>query len=35
MQRTLNDWYANMGQLIQEFEDKYDPVDKRALDETF
>ena len=24
MQRTLNDWYAQMGQLIQEFEDKYE-----------
>ena len=24
MQRMLNDWYAKMGQLIQEFEDKYD-----------
>ena len=35
MQRTLNDWYAYMGQLIQEFEDKYDPVDKRTPDETF
>ncbi|MGQ4555414.1 helix-turn-helix domain-containing protein [Halobellus sp. GM3] len=23
MQRMLNDWYAKMGQLIQEFEDKY------------
>ena len=23
MQRTLNDWYAKMGQLIGEFEDKY------------
>jgi predicted transcriptional regulator len=23
MQRTLNDWYAKMGQLIQEFETKY------------
>jgi predicted transcriptional regulator len=23
MQRLLNDWYAKMGQLIQEFEDKY------------
>ena len=23
MQRTLNDWYAKMGQLISEFEDKY------------
>jgi predicted transcriptional regulator len=23
MQRMLNDWYAQMGQLIQEFEDKY------------
>ncbi|MCU4925926.1 BlaI/MecI/CopY family transcriptional regulator [Halobacteria archaeon AArc-dxtr1] len=27
MQRRLNDWYAKMGQLIQEFEDKYDHVD--------
>lgn len=26
MQRILNDWYAKMGQLIQEFEDKYAPV---------
>jgi len=24
MQRTLNDWYAKMGQLIQEFEDTYE-----------
>jgi predicted transcriptional regulator len=24
MQRLLNDWYAKMGQLIQEFRDKYD-----------
>lgn len=24
MQRMLNDWYAMMGQLIQEFETKYD-----------
>ena len=24
MQRKLNDWYAKMGQLIQEFEDKYE-----------
>ena len=24
MQRILNDWYAKMGQLIQEFERKYD-----------
>jgi predicted transcriptional regulator len=24
MQRTLNDWYAKMGQLIQEFRTKYD-----------
>ncbi|WP_458187269.1 helix-turn-helix domain-containing protein [Haladaptatus sp. NG-WS-4] len=23
MQRMLNEWYAKMGQLIQEFEDKY------------
>jgi predicted transcriptional regulator len=27
MQRMLNDWYAKMGQLIQEFEDKYEGVD--------
>jgi predicted transcriptional regulator len=26
MQRMLNDWYAKMGQLIQEFEDKYEHV---------
>ncbi len=24
MQRILNDWYAKMGQLIQQFENKYD-----------
>lgn len=24
MQRTLNDWYAMIGQLIREFEDKYE-----------
>jgi predicted transcriptional regulator len=24
MQRTLNEWYAQMGQLIQEFRDKYE-----------
>ncbi|QGN06997.1 transcriptional regulator [Halorhabdus sp. CBA1104] len=24
MQRTLNDWYAKMGQLIGEFREKYD-----------
>jgi predicted transcriptional regulator len=27
MQRLLNDWYAKMGQLIQEFEDKYDTTE--------
>jgi predicted transcriptional regulator len=27
MQRLLNDWYAKMGQLIQEFEDKYERAD--------
>ena len=27
MQRMLNDWYAKMGQLIQEFEDKYAETD--------
>ena len=26
MQRRLNEWYAKMGQLIQEFEDKYEHV---------
>ncbi|MGM0592334.1 MAG: helix-turn-helix domain-containing protein [Halobacteriota archaeon] len=30
MQRLLNDWYAKMGQLIQEFEDKYDQSDAIA-----
>lgn len=30
MQRMLNDWYAKLGQLVQEFEDKYDQkVDQR------
>ncbi|CQH56496.1 TrmB family transcription regulator [Halobacterium hubeiense] len=27
MQRMLNDWYAKMGQLIQEFETKYEQAD--------
>jgi predicted transcriptional regulator len=27
MQRFLNDWYAKMGQLIQEFEEKYEQND--------
>ena len=27
MQRMLNDWYAKMGQLIQEFENKYEQAD--------
>ncbi|USZ71799.1 helix-turn-helix domain-containing protein [Natronosalvus halobius] len=30
MQRLLNDWYAKMGQLIQEFEDKYEQVEATA-----
>ena len=30
MQRMLNDWYAKMGQLIQEFENKYDQADATA-----
>ncbi|WP_254764363.1 helix-turn-helix domain-containing protein [Natrinema marinum] len=30
MQRMLNDWYAKMGQLIQEFEDKYEQPDESA-----
>jgi len=28
MQRLLNDWYAKMGQLIQEFRDKYGDVEQ-------
>jgi predicted transcriptional regulator len=27
MQRMLNEWYAKMGQLIQEFRDKYSEAD--------
>ncbi|WP_121745021.1 helix-turn-helix domain-containing protein [Natronorubrum halophilum] len=30
MQRLLNDWYAKMGQLIHEFEDKYERADDGA-----
>jgi predicted transcriptional regulator len=30
MQRMLNDWYAKMGQLIREFETKYDDADATA-----
>ncbi len=30
MQRMLNDWYAKMGQLIQEFETKYDEAEPAA-----
>lgn len=30
MQRMLNDWYAMMGQLIQEFEDKYERSETTA-----
>ena len=30
MQRMLNDWYAKMGQLIQEFEDKYEQPEASA-----
>ena len=30
MQRLLNDWYAKMGQLIQEFETKYEDNDVAA-----
>jgi len=30
MQRILNDWYAKMGQLIQEFEEKYDQSETAA-----
>ncbi|SDX07125.1 Predicted transcriptional regulator [Haloarcula vallismortis] len=30
MQRMLNDWYAKMGQLIQEFENKYEQAESSA-----
>ncbi|EMA49967.1 helix-turn-helix domain-containing protein [Halococcus thailandensis] len=30
MQRMLNDWYAQMGQLIGEFREKYDVADAEA-----
>ncbi|MFC6988936.1 helix-turn-helix domain-containing protein [Haloplanus sp. GCM10025708] len=30
MQRLLNEWYAKMGQLIQEFRNKYDEADAVA-----
>ncbi|MFW5965038.1 MAG: helix-turn-helix domain-containing protein [Natronomonas sp.] len=30
MQRMLNDWYAKMGQLIQEFENKYEQGEMAA-----
>jgi len=30
MQRMLNDWYAKMGQLIREFETKYDQTEATA-----
>ena len=29
MQRMLNEWYAKMGQLIQEYRDKYETVDQQ------
>ena len=31
MQRMLNDWYAKMGQLIGEFEEKYDRPEQVAV----
>ncbi|GAA0240569.1 helix-turn-helix domain-containing protein [Haladaptatus pallidirubidus] len=31
MQRMLNDWYAKMGQLVQEFEDKYNQSQQVAV----
>ncbi|MFC6615427.1 helix-turn-helix domain-containing protein [Halopenitus salinus] len=34
MQRMLNDWYAKMGQLIQEFETKYEDADAPATAES-
>jgi len=32
MQRMLNDWYAKMGQLIREFEEKYERVDATPVE---
>ncbi|WP_096591499.1 helix-turn-helix domain-containing protein [Halorubrum ezzemoulense] len=32
MQRMLNDWYAKMGQLIGEFEEKYDEPGRAAVE---
>ncbi|MDB2224078.1 helix-turn-helix domain-containing protein [Halorubrum ezzemoulense] len=32
MQRMLNDWYAKMGQLIGEFEEKYDEPERVAVE---
>ncbi|WP_459823559.1 helix-turn-helix domain-containing protein [Halorubrum luteum] len=32
MQRMLNDWYAKMGQLIQEFENKYERNESPAIE---
>lgn len=33
MQRMLNDWYVKMGQLIQEFQDKYDQPQQAMIAE--
>ena len=33
MQRMLNEWYAKMGQLIQEFEDKYEPRAEQPVEQ--
>ena len=33
MQRTLNDWYAMMGQLVREFEEKYAASENRVVAE--
>ncbi|WP_254762855.1 helix-turn-helix domain-containing protein [Natrinema marinum] len=32
MQRMLNDWYAKMGQLIQEFETKYEQAETTPVE---
>jgi len=32
MQRTLNDWYAKMGQLIDEFEGKYEEAPRAGAE---
>jgi predicted transcriptional regulator len=32
MQRTLNDWYAKVGRLIQEFREQYSQPGERTIE---